>query len=225
MHGVEAHAEAALEHRADRVEVEQALHQLGIVRDRVDHLDRHAAGLHRADLVDVDRVDVGDLVLADLLRALEDRVGHLFRRRAAILGIVLDAEILVRAARIVARRQDDAAEGLVFADDVRRRRRRQDAALPDHHLAETVGGGHADDDLDHLAIVEAPVAADHQRLAVAPFQAVEDRLDEVLDIVLLLEDRHLLAQAGGAGLLVLIGRGRDRPCHRHAAVLLATSER
>ena len=31
MHGVEAHAEAAGEHLPDRVEVEQALHQLGVV--------------------------------------------------------------------------------------------------------------------------------------------------------------------------------------------------
>ena len=225
MHGVEAHAEAALEHGADRVEVEQALHQFGIVADRIDHIDRHAAGLHRAHLVDVDRVEIGNLVFADLLRALEDRIGHFFRRRAAILGVVFDAEILVRAAGIVARRQYDAAEGAVLADDVRRSRRREDAALPDHDLAEAVRGGHADHGLHHLAIVKAPVAAEHQRLSVAPFQAVEDRLHEVLDIVLLLENRHLLAQAGGSRLLVLVGRGRNRPCHRHAAVLLATSER
>ena len=39
MHGVEAHAEAACEHLADRREVEQRLHQRGIVGDRIDHLD------------------------------------------------------------------------------------------------------------------------------------------------------------------------------------------
>ena len=121
VHGVERHAEAALEHRADRVEIEQRLHQFGIVGDRIDHLDRHAARLDGADRVEVDRADVGDLVARDRLGAGEDRVGDLFRRRAAIADIVLDAEILVRAAGIVAGRQDDAAEGLVFADDIARR--------------------------------------------------------------------------------------------------------
>ena len=54
VHGVEAHAEAAGEHGADRVEVEQRLHQRGIVGDRVDHLDGHVAGLDGADRVEVD---------------------------------------------------------------------------------------------------------------------------------------------------------------------------
>jgi hypothetical protein len=132
----------------------------------------------------------------------EDRVGDFLRRRPAIAGIVLDAEILMRAARIVAGRQDDAAEGLVFADDVGGGRRRQYAALADHHLAKTVAGGNGDHLLDDLAIVEAAVAADHQRLALKTVQRVEDRLDEVLGIVLLLEHGHLLAQARRAGLLV-----------------------
>ena len=41
----------------------------------------------------------------------------------------------------------------------------------------------------------SPVAADHQRLALEALERIEDRLDEVLGIVRLLEDRHLLAQA------------------------------
>jgi hypothetical protein len=38
---------------------------------------------------------------------------------------------------------------------------------------------------------------------------VEDRLDEVFQIVWLLEDPDLLAQAGGAGALTLERRGGD----------------
>jgi hypothetical protein len=43
--------------------------------------------------------------------------------------------------------------------------------------------GHLQRDLDDLAVEVPPVAADHQRLALEPVQAVEDRLDEVLDVV------------------------------------------
>ena len=39
-----------------------------------------------------------------------DRLGDLLRRRAAVAGVVLDAEVAVGPARVVARRQDDAAE-------------------------------------------------------------------------------------------------------------------
>src|SRR5690606_42119813 len=46
--------------------------------------------------------------------------------------------------------------------------------------------------------------ADHQRLAAIARHRVEDRLDEILDVVLLLEDRHLLAKAGGPWLLVCV---------------------
>jgi hypothetical protein len=111
--------------------------------------------------------------------------------RAAVGDVELDAEVLVRAAGVVAGGQDDAARGLVLADQAGGRRRRQDAALPHHHPAKPLAGGHAQDDLDRLAVVEASVAADHQgaRAAVAsgPFPGVEDRLDEVLQVVGLLE--------------------------------------
>ncbi len=138
---------------------------------------------------------VGDPVAVDHLGARIDRVGDLFRCRAAIADIVLDAEVFGRAAGIVAGREHDAAEGLVFADDVGGRRRRQDAAAADQHAAEAVGRRHLDDDLDDFAVVVAAVAADHQGLALEAVETVEDRLDEVLGIVRLLEDRNLLAKA------------------------------
>src|SRR5690606_30996670 len=87
------------------------------------------------------------------------------------------------------------------------RRRRQDAAASDQNAAETVRRRHPDRQLDDLAIVEAAVAADHQRLARKTFQRIEDRLEEVFRIVLLLEYRDLLAQARSARLLVGKGRG------------------
>jgi hypothetical protein len=208
-HRVEDDAEATGQQATDGVEIEKLLHQRGIVGDGIDDGDRHALDFMAAFEVEIDVVDVGDLVAVDRQGAGEDRVGDLFRRGAAIADIVFDAEIFGRAAGIVAGRQHDAAEGLVFTDDVGGCGRRQDAAAADQHAAETVGGGHLDGELDDFAVVVPPVAADHQRLAGKAFQRIEDRLDEVLRIVRLLEDGHLLAQAGRAGFLVGVGCRRN----------------
>ena len=102
--------------RADGREVEQGRHQRLVVGDRIEHLDRHPADLGGADAVEVEVGRVQGPVFADGLGAGEDRVGDLLRRRAAIADIVLDAEIAVRPAGIVAGGEDDAAEGLAAAD-------------------------------------------------------------------------------------------------------------
>ena len=72
---------------------------------------------------------------------------------------------------------------------------------------------------------DAPVAADDE--CAPPFfrQAVEDRLDEVLDIVFLLEDTRLLAQAGGAWFLVLERDGLDDADHGWAGSWIAIGRR
>ena len=180
--------------------------------------------LEPPDPVDVDRPEILYPVAGDRPASREHGVGQLLGRRPAVRRVVLDAEILVRAARIVAGRQDDAAEGAALADDMRGGRRRKDAALPDDDLAEAIGGSHADDGLDHLAVEVAAVAADHQRPAGEAFQRIEQRLDEILRVVLLLEDGNLLAQAGGARLLIGKGGGLDGPCHDQPG-LLETSDR
>ncbi len=209
VHGVEGHAEAAGKERADGVEVEEGLHQRRVVVHRIDHVDAHAAVGLEADLVEVEVGGDQDAVFVDHPRAREDRLGDALWRGTAIPDVVLDAEVLGRPAGIMAGRQDDATEGAAVADEVARGRGREEAALPDQHPAEAVGGGHLQGDLDDLAVEVAPVAADHQRLALEALEAVEDRLDEVLHVVGLLEMRHLLAQARSAGLLVQIGGGGD----------------
>ncbi len=209
MHRVELHAEPALDHGADGVEVEQALHQFGIIGNGIEDDDLGVADPCGADRVDIDIGHIGDPVLVDHLGAGEDRLGDLFRRRSAIADIVFDAEIFIRPAGIVAGRKHHAAESLVFADHVGGCRRRKNAALTHHDAAKTVGGGNLDQLLDHFAIVIATVAADHERLAGKTFQHIEDRLDEVFSVVLLLEHRNLLAQARSARLLILVWGGRD----------------
>jgi hypothetical protein len=211
VHGVEAHAEAAPEQAPDPLEVEQPLHQGRVVRDGVDDLDHRVAEARLAEAVEVEVGLVEDTVLGDGLGAREDRLGHLLGCGTAIPHIVLDAEVAVGAARIVARGQDEAAIGLARPDHRRGRRGRQDAAAADHDPPEPVRGGHLQDGLDGLPVVVPAVAADHQDLSRDPLQAVEDGLHEVLDVMGPAEDLDLLAEARGAWLLPL-DRGRlDRP--------------
>ena len=72
-------------------------------------------------MVDVHIGKIGDFILANGFAFGIDRVGDLFRCRAAIADVVLDAKIPLRAALIVAGRQHHAAESLVFTYDVRGR--------------------------------------------------------------------------------------------------------
>ena len=115
----------------------------------------------------------------------------------------------------MAGRQDDAAIGLAFADEVGRCRRRQQSVLCDDDALKPVGGCHADDGLDR-AIVEVPsVAAQHQRLAGKAADRIEGCLGEVFQEVRLHEDRGLLAQARCARLLPLDRCRRNRMDLRH----------
>ena len=94
-HGVEAHGEARREKTADRVEVEQGLHQRLIVGDRIDHLDGHVLQLRDADAVEIDVGRIRHQDAVDDPGPGEDRLGHLLRRRAAIGDVELDAEVAV----------------------------------------------------------------------------------------------------------------------------------
>lgn len=207
-HRIAAHAEAAREEAPDRLEVEYLAHQRGMVGYRVDHLDRGALDLQLAETVDVQRRSVADAVGLDRLGAREHRLGELLGRRAAVADVVLDAEVALGAARVVAGREHDAAAGPVLADHAAHRRCRQDAAEADQHAAKALRRRHAQDGLHRDPVVEAPVAAQHQGLAVRALEHVEQRLHEVLQVVRLAELRHLLAQARGAGLLAGKGLGR-----------------
>ena len=214
MQAVEAHAKPGGEQGADGVEVEQGLHQRQILRHRVDHLDRHALDLDRPKTVDVDVRSVRDLVGRDRFALGEDCLGDVLRRRTAGADIIFDPEVPFRAARIVARRQDDAAESVDRADQRRDGRGRENSALADDDAPEAVGGGDLDHELDRLAVVEPAVAAEHQRLALEAFERVENRLDEVFKIARLLKHRNLLAQSRRPRPLVGERLGGDGSDHR-----------
>ena len=202
MHRVEAHPEARLrQQRRDAFEVEKPLHQPRITCHRVDDLDLHRAERAGAQALQVHVGGVEGQIAGDAQRALVDRRGELFRRRPAVADVVLDAEVTIGPAWVVAGRQHDAAEGPVLAHQIAERGRGQDAAAADQHAADAVGGGHAQDDLDRAVVEVAAVAAKHQRLPGQAGQCVEDRLHEVFQVAGALEHRDLLAQPRGAGQL------------------------
>ncbi len=213
VHGIEAQAKAAADQFAYRGEIEQRFHEFGIVGHRVDDFHAHVAERMAARAVEIDRRRIDDAIARQRAAAGENSVGDLLRRRAAVGGVVLDAEIALGTARVVAGGEDDAAERAVLADHCGCRRRRQDAALPHQHLRDAVGGSHPENDLDRLPVVVAPVAAQHQRAARRRGRivenAVEHRLDEIFQVVGRPEHGDLLAQARGARLLVRKRRGGD----------------
>ena len=206
-HRIEAHREAALHRGADRVEIEERFHQIGVVGNRIDDRNRHARHLHVARRIEVDVLCRNGQPAVDFLRAGMDRPGHAFGSRAAVGYVVLDAEVLVRTAGVVARGEHEAAAGLVLADHVAGCRGREDTALADQDLAVAVGRGHADRFLDHRAVVKPPIAADHQHRAGLGRDYIENGLDEVLGVVRLLKYLHLLAQTGSTGGLTFERRG------------------
>lgn len=98
---------------------------------------------------------------------------------------------------VVAGGQQDAASGTALADEVASGRRTQDGVAANKELAHAVGGGHLGNQLHHLGVVVTAIAGHHQEGALGALgDGLQDCRDEVLGIVLLLEDDHLLAQAG-----------------------------
>ena len=216
MQGVEAHAEARCEQSADGVEVEQRLHQREVLRDRIDNLDLGPLDPDSPEAIDVHVRGVGDLVGGDRFGMGEDRLGDLLRGGSAGADVVLDAEIAVRAAGIVARRQDDPAIGVQGADQRRDGGGGKNAAFADDDAAEAVGRRDLDHDLDRLAVEKPPVAAEDKRFALKALKGIEGRLNEVFEIVRPLKDRDLLAQTRGARPLVGERLGGDSSDHRRS---------
>ncbi len=118
VHRIKGHGEAAGHCGPNARKIEQAFHQISIIGNRINHFDGHVRHHHRADHVQIDigRCDCQPAV--NRLGAGIDGIGDGFGCGAAVGDVVLDAEILVRPAGIVAGRQDQPAAGAIFADDV-----------------------------------------------------------------------------------------------------------
>ena len=214
VHGVEAHGEAGGEQAADRIEIEQRLHQRLVVGDRIDHLDGHLLQLWRCRCGRCRGRAASDIRMRSIALVRAKMASVTFSGAGpplAVLNLMPKSPFGPPGLWLAERMMPPAVAFL---------RMRLEAAgvesrppRPTMTRAEPVAGGDLERALDGLAVEEAAVAADDQRLAGKAAIGIEDRLDEVLDVMRLLEMRHLLAQARGARLLVVIGGGCDRPDH------------
>ena len=202
MHGIKTNAKIRTgKQLGDFLEIEQRLLQLGVVRYRIDNLNDHIAQF-RLTLyakIDVGRLDV--TVAIDRLGTLVKGFGKRLVGRTAIGHVVLDAEVAVGSAGVMAGRQDDAAKSYMLTDYGTRRRCGQNPILTDHDTTESSRRRHAQDDLDGDVVEIASVAAEHQGLAFLPRQTIENRLHEVLQVTRLGKYLDLLAQPRSPRLL------------------------
>ena len=102
VHRVERQAEPATQQIAQPVEIEDPLHQRRVVGDGVDNRHLHLAQPGRAEAPERHIGALERAIGGDRLGVAIDRLGHPLGGRAAVFGIVLDAEIAVRAAGIMA---------------------------------------------------------------------------------------------------------------------------
>eukprot|EP00760_Papus_ankaliazontas_P002392 PhM_4_TR10976/c0_g1_i1/m.32671 len=183
----------ALHETLQGLHVEHGCEAGKVVHRGVDNLDNVAIGAVRCN---DGQVHVGDarvdLVLLNLECALVHGVREGLVRGAAVLAVVLDAEVGVGTTGVVRGRQDEAAEELVgaepltVADDRAHGRGRHAAVLAHDNLLDAVRNGHLHNNLRGLGAVVAAVATKGQCAVLEGVGAehVEDGLYEVVEVVL-----------------------------------------
>ena len=156
MHGIESESEPAGKKGTDGIEIENRLHQFGIIRNGINYLNRHVLHSDRSGFSQIHIRRIGNFELTNLPGSRINGIRDFFRCRSAVADIVFDAEIAGKTAGIMARGKDNTAERPVFPDKAARCRRRQNAVLADHDLAETVGCRHFENDLYGNGIEKRP---------------------------------------------------------------------
>lgn len=96
MHTIEQDFEVlvGVEEVTDKIKVEDLLHEVNVVGDRVDNLDLEGTIAASADLSKIDVWELGNLVGCQGFGSFVDLVGDGFRSRGTIGKVVLDTEIL-----------------------------------------------------------------------------------------------------------------------------------
>lgn len=137
----------------------------------------------RVSLMATHRVSLDHLVLGDGLGLVKYLIGDTLGSRAAVGHVVLDTEVVVGAARIMAGGEEDAAISLALADDVGSGGGGKDAVLANDELLDAVRRADFEDGLNSLLQEEATITTYDDRRALG-VDGVEDGLNEVLRVVL-----------------------------------------
>mmetsp|Transcript_33182 Transcript_33182/g.105780 ORF Transcript_33182/g.105780 Transcript_33182/m.105780 type:complete len:269 (-) Transcript_33182:98-904(-) len=217
VHPVVHEGEVAARHQGlEGLEVEDGLEEVHVGGGGIHHLDPEPAGeAGNAPPGEVHAGEVGgDLVLADALCALVDGVCQGLGRGAAIFAVVLDAEVVGGAARVVRGGEDEGAvrpppRAAPLADGGGHGRGGHEGALAHPHRLAPIAGCHLDDHLHGLGGEVPPIARYHQHRALELIsgEGIEGGLHKVVEVVGLLEHSDLLAEARGSGLLPLVSLG------------------
>src|SRR5207237_137905 len=114
-----------------------------VVFERIDDDDFGACDLYASLAFEVNVRVFEREVTRDGLRARVYALGYGLGRGAAVARVVLDAEVFVYAAGVVARREYESAEGFAASYDGGDGGGREYTAAPDEQAPEAVGCGHA----------------------------------------------------------------------------------
>ena len=132
---------------------------------------------------------MNNVVRANGLGPLENFIRNRLGSGPAIRDVVFDTEVIIRSSRVVRSGQQYATIGLVLPDDVRRCWSGQDRILSDDELLDTIARSEFDDGLNR-GFGEKPTVAANDNCLCINTNRVEDRLNEVLGVVLHIYQLH-----------------------------------
>ena len=207
MHPIKDHLEVRSNKQpAERVKVKEALHQGCVLVNTIYHFYCKMLASIQLKLPFINRVEADggqichSLETTNCLCLLGDCIRQLFRGRAAVGLVKLDAEVASRAARSMTRCENDCPDTVVTftvqeTNHVGGGRGAHEATMADNHFGDVISCSHFYDSLDGLLVIEPAVACHHQRWLLTQVQRAEDGLNKVLQVELvLLEDSHFFAK-------------------------------
>ncbi len=102
IHGINANSQTVRKHPAQHAEIKKRPHHRGVIGHRVDHLNLHLFNLLHAQGVDGNVWRVAKAQFDQLLGAGINSFSQCLIGRTAVTGVVLDAEVAVWSARVMA---------------------------------------------------------------------------------------------------------------------------
>lgn len=147
-------------------------------------------------------------------RLIKDFFGDTLKRWPTIFAVELDSEIFIWTTRVVTSTKNDASKAIAcfvilvqLSDHCGYCWGREKAVLADIDFADAIADSDLNNSLSSYIVVISAISRNNEGFANILFfrECVENRLYEVFEVVLLLEDLDLLSEATGSWLLILIG--------------------